>query len=283
MTARRRRTARPAVRRYVVTPRDRVILHAVGRMGQATSDQLRRLFFGDPSTAVRRCAKLVALRLLDVHACHQSSPNIYTISGKGLVFLREGDADASEFHRSRVGQNPDLHLRWLNDLRVEFVLAARSHKDVQLESFHADLDLRRAAGTRPPSYVPDALVELTTPAGPLVLVLEIDTGTEGLSIFARKVAATVALWRSGHKCWGAPAGSWRPVVFVPTSNRARGLARAIIETGGGGFWLVAEFGRVRDVGAFGPAFATADDVAGTPRSHAIEYRGALAPFARRPW
>lgn len=45
MNARRSRIERPAARRYEVMPRDVEILHAVGRMAQATTGQLRHLFF----------------------------------------------------------------------------------------------------------------------------------------------------------------------------------------------------------------------------------------------
>lgn len=171
----------------------------------------------------------------------------------------------------------DAHLRLLNDLRVELVLAARARRDVQLVSFHGDLDLRRAAGNAPPSYIPDAIAELVTPGGRLSLVIEIDAGTESRSVFARKVTETLAIWRDGAKCWGAAPGTWTPSVFVLTSGRARGLARAIVDAGGGALWLVAEFGRLREVGAFGPIFATADEVVAVPRGQTIPYRGALAP------
>jgi hypothetical protein len=258
-----------------LTDRDRAILHAVGRMAQATTDQLCRLFFSEVSTASRRLAKLVAASLLDVHVCDPSAPNVYTVSPRGLRLLTASGADALELHRSRVGRHLDEHLRAINDVRVEFVLAARRHSALQVDAFHADLDLRRAAGTQIPAFLPDAVVELSLAWGHLALVLEVDTGSEGASVFAGKVDATVSLWRANGKCWGAAPGSWRPAVFVPTENRARALAKAIVEHGGGPLWLMAEAPRVRQAGMVGAVFATAEAVAATPRQRTLSYVGSL--------
>lgn len=281
MKTRRPRSTRPAAKGYLVTMRDKEIVYAVARMAQATTDQLCRLFFTEPSTASRRLAKLVALRLLDVKVCAQSDPNIYVIGSKGVDVLQVDDeVDEAEVHRGRVGRHLDLHLRFLNDVRVEFVVGARERHDVVVEKFRSDLDLRRAAGSPSPPYIPDAIVELKLPGGRLVLVVEIDTGTEGRGVFATKAQWTVNAWNSGTRVWGAEPGIWRPVVFVPSTGRAKALARAIQEVGGGDLWLVAEFDRLAEVGVFGPLFATATDVAATPRRSPVTYRAALAPSPR---
>ena len=106
---------------------------------------------------------------------------------------------------------------------------------------------------------------------------EADTGTEGLGAFSPKVDATMALWNAGERCWGAAPGTWIPAVFAPSAGRAKSLAKAIVERGGGDLWFVAETARVREVGFFGPVFATAAEVAATARGDAIAYRGALMP------
>lgn len=272
---RRRRIERPGAGRHQVTRRDQEIAYAVGRMAQATTDQLRRLYFSERSTASRRLAKLVGLRVLDVHVCGQTDPNVYTLAPAGVALLRERGVDPCLLHKSRVGRHLDLHLAALNDLRVELVLASRGRDDVTIEAFHSDLDLRRAAGGAPPAYVPDAIVELVVAVTPFALVVEVDAGTENPSVFAGKVATTVGLWRAGGSCWGAAPGTWRPAVFVATSARARSLARVIVTEGGGTFWLVAEFDRVRADGMLGPVFATADEVARTPRNAVLPYEGSI--------
>jgi hypothetical protein len=175
-----------------------------------------------------------------------------------------------------VSRALDLHLKLLNDLRVEVVCAARERSDVELVSFLADLDLRRLSGTSQQPYIPDAIFELKTDAGSLVVVAEIDTGTETLSTFRTKVNHTMELARTRRACWGAEPGSWWPLVLVPSAGRARTLARAITEADGGEFWLVTEFDRLREVGAFGPLLAFASAVAATPSKEPIAYQGALA-------
>jgi hypothetical protein len=277
VTLRRSRSARPTARGYQVTLRDLEIIFAVGRMGQATSDQLLRLFFRDRSTSARRLAKLVALRFLDVHVEHVNQPNIHTLGSRAARLLAAHGFPAAALHRSRITKGLDQHLRMLNDVRVELVLGARARDDLRLEAFHADLDLRRAAGTSQPSYIPDAVVELNIGGTPLVLMLEIDTGTEGLKAFTTKVTTTVRLWRGMTKCWGAPSGGWRPLVFAPSRTRARALARSIVDAGGGDLWLVSEFSVALERGMLGPIFATAVEAAATPRGLPIVYRGALAP------
>lgn len=275
MTLRRSRRERPPPRAYRLMARDMEILAAVGRLAQATADQLCRLFFGDASTGYRRLAKLVALRLLDVTVCHQNAPNVYTLSRAGLDLLVERGFDAKRLHRSRVGRLLDSHLRRLNDVRIELIVGLRSGDSATLHTFHSDLDLRRAAGTTTPAYIPDGIAELETSAGPLALIIEIDTGTEGITAFTPKVEATVELWRAGKHCWGAAPGQWRPSVFVPSPSRARALARAIAALEAGTLWLLAEFEIFRARGARGPVFASADEVAATPARVAIAYRGAL--------
>jgi hypothetical protein len=275
MKARRSRTARPTCRRYRLMPRDTEILFAVGRMAQSTSDQLCRLFFGDRSTGYRRLAKLVALRLLKVSVYHQDEPNVYSLRPEAINLLVESGMERQALYLSRVKRHLDVHLKCLNDVRLELVLAARTQNDMKLESFHSDLDLRRMSGIVAPAYIPDAIAELQLVSGPLALIIEIDLGSEGLSVFASKIEATVILWRREKRCWGAAAGRWRPVVFVPSTVRARALARTIVELGGGALWLLAEFKRLREQGAFGPIFASATDIAATPSGARVMYRGAL--------
>lgn len=246
-------------------------------MGQATSEQLRRLFFGDPSTATRRLAKLAALKLLDVYAPTLAAPNVYTLGTHGRTFLAENGRRVDHVHRARIRRDIDAHLRLLNEFRVELVLGSRRRRDVALRAFHADLDLRRAAGSNVPNYIPDAIVELSVGSAPLILLVEVDLGTEGSSEFSSKVQTTVELWQAGEACWGAKPGTWRPVALTVTSTRARALARCIVAGGGDQLWLLGEFDVLRERGAFGPFLATAEVVAATPRAGEISYQGALAP------
>src|SRR5690606_38586356 len=248
---RRSRVVRPESRRLNLTARDLDLLYGIGRMGQATSHQLRRLFFGDQITALRRLAKLLSARRVEVSVVAQDGPHVYTLGNAATAALRSAGFSTEQLHRVRPRYAVDLHLQTINDVRVEFVVGARARPDVELVGFLADLDLRRLGGSPPPAYVPDAIVTLSLPRGTLVLVVEVDLSTEGVTVFNLKVTATVELWRRGAPCWGAAPGTWRPVVFVPDGTRARALARGIHQAGGGELWLVSELGLLRERGAFG--------------------------------
>lgn len=274
---RRSRTTRPSPGRYKITDRDLELLFAVGRMGFATSHQLNRLFFGDQSTALRRLSKLVAMKLLNVAVVSQDQPNAYTLGSGAAAVLGTAGFPKTELHKTKVGKQIDSHLQAINDLRIEFVLATREPTMLEVQSFLSDLDLRRRTGSQTPVYLPDALITLRTSTSEVVLVVEVDLGTEGIAVFQSKVDTTVALWTAGHSCWGAPPGMWRPVVFVPSDTRARSIARGIVDAKGGDLWLVAELDVIRRCGALGKVFATASEVAGTPRTGPIQYQGSLAP------
>ncbi|MFO0645847.1 MAG: replication-relaxation family protein [Polyangiales bacterium] len=96
---RRSRSSRPARGLFYLTDRDYEILYAVGRMKVATTAQLRALFFnGGMTTAVRRLAKLYAMRLLAVHTFSVNDTNYYTLTRRGreVVLAREDGGGENE-------------------------------------------------------------------------------------------------------------------------------------------------------------------------------------------
>lgn len=278
MTARRSRSVRPAKRSVRLVARDFDILEAVGRMGLTTTDQIARLFFddsADTSTASRRLSELASVHLLNVHVTRLDEPNAYTLSAAAIELLAEHDVEIEALHRSKVGRSLDLHLRAINDLRVQFSLAERAGF-LRVEAFHSDLDLRRAVrGTMPP-YVPDAIVELAVgDEDVLALFAEIDTATESVATFAAKVRVTVNAAAADVETWGFTSGSWIPIAIAPTPGRVRSLARAIVREGGGDLWFLSEFTVLRERGAAGSFLVRARDAAEVPRGEGIPYRGRL--------
>lgn len=240
-SSRRRRAERPAARPSELTDRDRRLLRAVGRMKVATTGQVAVLFFNGPRPASRRLAKLLALRLLDVHVPSLATPNLYTLSKLGSTWLAEQGVDESELHVGAVpGRAHDLaHLTAINDVRVALILSARRHPGVSITLFESDHDLRRLAGTKVPAYLPDALVELATGSAVRRFVLEVDLGTESAAFFTRTKAVPVnALARASAACWGLP-WPWRPVLVAHSTRRLQGLAKAMTSAGAGGAWLGA--------------------------------------------
>lgn len=277
MTARRSRAEPPEKRGIRVMARDLDILAAVGRMGCATTEHITRLFFGDPSTASRRLAKLVAARLLTVHLGRLDEPNGYVLTKHAVQVLEAHDVEGVALHRTKVGRQLDPHLRALNDVRVEFTLAER-RGHFRVEAFHSDLDLRRAVEGRVPSYLPDAIIELVQHDGErLALFVEIDLGTESTATFASKVRVTVDADDQGGELWGLAPGTWFPIAIAPRAGRVRALSRAIVAAGGGDLWFVSEFARLRSEGAGGAFLARPVDAESTKRGDMIPYVGRLVP------
>lgn len=255
---RRSRTTRPPRRDYRLTARDLQILRAVGRLVYASTELLRQLFFGDASTCSRRLAKLVALLHLAVRAPRIDGPNVFRLTQRGLDLLVREGFPAEELHLGRRQQHDHLrHTLLGNDLRVRLVTAVRADARFTIERLLSDADLRRLAATdgASPSYIPDLLARLATPHGPIGLVVEADTGSENVSYFLEhKVRPLQALRLARKPVWGL--SPWRPIVLVPDARRLRSLARAIVDAGGGDFWLGTTLDVLRERSALGEAFAT---------------------------
>lgn len=269
---RRSRDERPKSGKYRVTERDLEILRAVGRMKVATTEQLRRLFFADPSTASRRLAKLVALRLLSVSVADLNRPNLYVLSETGHDLVVDAGYEPNELHVARPVPRIDPHLLALNDLRLALTLAARSRSGVAVTRFVADHDLRRADGTS--AYIPDALVVIEEDgAAPVHLVVEVDLGGERAAQFAPKIETTVALARAGRAVWGLTP-PWRPLLLAPSPTRLRTLCVQIVRAGGGELWIAGLLDAVL-VDPLGPVLATASMLAATPSGAALSFPGRL--------
>ncbi len=269
---RRSRDERPVKGKYRVTERDLDILRAVGRMKVATTEQLRKLFFADPSTASRRLSKLSAMRLLTATVADLNRPNLYVLTEAGRDLLVEVGVEAEDLHVARPVPRIDPHLTALNDLRLALTIASRSRSGVEVTRFVADHDLRRVDGTSP--YIPDALVVIEVEGAAAVrLVVEIDRGGERAAQFAPKIETTVALARAGRAVWGL-AAPWRPVLLVPTASRLRTLASGIVRGGGGELWIGGLIDMVV-ADPFGPIFATASMIEKTPAGITLNFPGRL--------
>jgi DNA-binding MarR family transcriptional regulator len=269
---RRSRDERPEAGKFRVTERDQDLLRAVGRMKVASTEQLRKLFFADPSTASRRLSKLTALRLLTATVADLNRPNLYVLTEKGRDLLVELGIESADLHVARPVPRIDPHLMALNDLRLALTLASRSRSGVAVTRFVADHDLRRVDGTSP--YIPDVLIEIEEEgAAPVHLVAEIDLGGERAAQFAPKIETTVTLARSGRAVWGL-TWPWRPVVLVQTPSRLRTLAQAIVRGGGGELWIGGLLDRVL-ADPFGSVFATASMVEKTPAGSELTFPGRL--------
>lgn len=272
---RRARDARPAKATARLTPRDGELLTFLGRCRAAPTDLLAAVFFGDRSTASRRLAKLLALRLVRVCVPALNAPNWYSLSSRGVAWLTARGVDEASLFEARFSVGESLeHLRRINELRAAFVVECRDRPQVSLELFLADHDLRRLAGPSTPAYVPDAIVRLRTAGGVPGYALEVDLGHETATrIAVTKGRATRAIVEAGQPLWGV--SPWRPVFVAPSAARLRSVARALDAEGVAPLWLCSEFSRLAEVGVLGEAYLTAAQVVATPRASALLYASSL--------
>lgn len=154
-----------------LTDRDRLVLEALGRFRIARTTDLVLTGFRDvhPMTASMRLRRLYDAGFLDVHAGHIGTENVYRLGP---------NADAW-----RVGRIPRGNLEHhLGVVRAWTTLAAGSPaRGLEVELARPDWELRgEVAGAE---LVPDLFMVL----GGVGLAVELDCGTEPLSVIARKL------------------------------------------------------------------------------------------------
>jgi len=260
---RRSRDARPEPKAFRLGERDIRIMQGLARMKLARTTMLQRLYFGDRSTASRRLAKLVALKLANVFVPHLNSENVYGLSERGRVVLLERGVDDNEIHVGRSIRRADLeHLLAINEVRVALVRGCRG-SNITIDFFRSDSDLRRLAGLTPPSYLPDALVRLRSGSVTTGLVIEVDTGSEGSRYFlSRKVEPLASIAASSGDVWGLRP--WRPILVTLTTGRLRRLAGVLATHGGSQIWLGTTVELLNRLGPTGLVAVTLSEAANAP-------------------
>ncbi|MEW5852421.1 MAG: replication-relaxation family protein [Myxococcota bacterium] len=211
----------------VLTERDLELLYAVGRMRAAITSQLC-VYFGDRSVASRRLRALFAAKLLHVTVPALNGENVYVLTKRGGDALLDAGFETADLH---VGPPPsrdaDLrHLLEINWVRVAVLRAVKRMGSATVTLFRADLDLRRALGVGRATILPDALVEVVVPAGPIRLVVEVDLGTETGRVLAAKAAAIRDILIQGAPCYDL-AAPWTPLLLAPSERRLQSLAVAL--------------------------------------------------------
>ncbi len=279
---RRRRSERPSRRVGRLTDRDLAILEFVGRCRAVQTPIIAEFYFGDPSTASRRLARLVGAGMLRVHVEHLNAANWYTISERALEVLVAEDVAEESLFTGRLPSAETLeHLERLNEFRAALTLACRDEaRGVSLRAFMADHDLRRLSGTNTPDLVPDAIVQVARKDSPTVgLAVEIDLAHYSPRIVAeRKGRVTLALRKAHAPLWGLPDG-WRPLFLAPSVARLRSVARALVEEGAGDLWWGATFDLVAERGPLGSAYASMAEIAAAPKGEPVPFVRSVLPAA----
>lgn len=279
--ARRRRSEKPTKRAGVLTARDFEVLTFVGRSRVASTEAIARAYFSDRSTASRRLGRLLGAGLLRVHVETLNVSNLYTLTERAADLLVAEGVDEEALHVGRFPKREALdHLRYLAELRAAFLVGVQERRDIALDVFLADHDLRRLAGEKVPSYVPDALVKLATPSGPVGLLIEFDCGHQTAKLIAEtKGRATRLAAEARAPLWGLTP--WRAVFIAPSAARLRSVARSLVDEGAGPLWLGTHVERLAEVGVFGGAYGSLPTIAATARGAELPLDETIAPLARQ--
>jgi hypothetical protein len=221
--------------------RDVDILLALAKMRILRTSDLSRLFFGAKGTCQKRLRKLYDAGLARAVVTDLAAENRYALTklGHDLLVGALGDADMPPFRPApRIDGRSIEHLDLLNGYRIAVALGAAEH-GLELRTFLPDWDLR--AKDPHATLVPDAIVALARssgaagPAGPsgqIVYALEVDTGTEAVSIVRRKFERYRERHALGQTLFGfCPSAV---LVLTATERRARTLARQVDQLGSGG-------------------------------------------------
>jgi hypothetical protein len=212
--------------------RDVDILLALAKMRLLRTSDLTALYFQASGTAQKRLRKLFDTGLVRAVVTDLAAENRYALTAVGHAFLVEA-ADGAEVPpfrpAPRVDRRSVAHLDLLNQYRIALARGCAA-PGVELRSFTPEWELRAAEPRA--ELMPDAGVVLARGARKITIALEIDVGTEPPRLVVKKIERYQAAAVMRRAVCGLV--NPMPLLVVMTARRARSLARAIGEAGGGG-------------------------------------------------
>lgn len=195
MTAPARRQLRHRRRQGVavrLTERDEAVLHALARFRLArTSDLVTYAFAGvRRDTAAVRLRRLFDGRFLSILPPAQGKENVYRLGPAGKVYLGEQGVTAGRVPRGGL----EHHLAI-----VETWVAVAGVDNLELERALPDWELREQFSATELHVVPDLFVLVRADGHRFAVAVEVDRGTESLSVLNRKL-------ENYRTLWGQPVG-----------------------------------------------------------------------------
>ena len=220
-----------------LTERDELVLEALVRFRLArTSDLARTAFPGvRPTTCSLRLRRLFDAGYVDVRPGDRSEENVYSLGPLGLRWAEAEGLAVGRIPRGSIEHHLGIVRAW-SALAAEL---GRLH-GVELELARADWDLREEFGVQGLAVVPDLLLVLGARSGSVAVAVEVDLGTEGLSVFRAKVGAYAALADRRAGLFGYR--DFTLAVAVGPAGRLPGVRRVLASawTGKGTAWLLEE-------------------------------------------
>lgn len=219
----RRRAVRRGGRVVVLTARDLDIMTLLGLTGYVGSHQVAREFFQTTDRARERLRQLYDAGYLTVTLQDSTKPNLLSLSRQGLKVLDEERPELTGRVRlaGAIRLSGVAHHLAIVDARL-YVAALGSIQGTPLLRWgNAGSDLGRERGLTRFHLEPDGLAELGSDQEVFTIALEVDRGTEPLSVLRRKCERYV-----GVALEGQVSGLW--LIVAASELRAQSLA-ALLE------------------------------------------------------
>jgi predicted transcriptional regulator len=254
--SRRERVPKRGVR---LRDRDVEILLAIAKMRLVRTTEITRLFFEAKGTAQKRLRKLFDAGLVRAVVTDLASENRFAITRLGHALLDEAlDSDDVPAFRPppKVEGRAVVHLDLLNAYRVGLAVGAATH-GVEVVSFRPDWELRASAPNA--SLVPDALVSIDARGKTLGLALEVDAGTEALSVVRRKLLRYAEIHARNSLLFGMQVDML--VFLVEGRRRARSMAKLLSGSGAARMVFIGVPPLVMETGGFVSGVSTPEGLA----------------------
>jgi hypothetical protein len=171
----------------VLTERDSAVLNALSRFRLArTSDLLSYAFAGvRRDTAAVRLRRLFDSRLLAVLPPTQGVENVYRLGPAGKAWLAEEGVPGGRVPRGGHEHHLAIVQTWVTLARLD---------GLELERALPDWEIREQFGVAELQVVPDLLLVARAGEHRHAVAVEVDRGTESLTVLNRKLEAYRSLW-----------------------------------------------------------------------------------------
>jgi hypothetical protein len=220
------RTQRGRRRAAAVSERDLSTLEFLAAARYATAPQAA-LAIGMPVDRARRVLRrLFSGRLTDVRLVAAAQPSLHSLSREGAALLQR------ERQGSPARLRPPAAIR-LADVQRHLLLTDLRLWAAELLSSRGTPMLRWSAGSTPDrrhglaGLEPDALIEMSTPAGSAVIAVEADAGAASSDSVLRRIGRYAAVAAAGKvdALWIASSGNRTRVLAIERRIEEAGLSR----------------------------------------------------------
>jgi hypothetical protein len=215
----------------VLQPRDRNLIAQLATLRFVDREQAARI--SPFHSASRAKARLLAL----ARAGYLERTFAGTIAGgRKAIYSLPGTTKRRRRPRGLASPRTDLFLEHqlaLNDVILSFAhpwVAADAPATMRWERFKTPL-------SREAPIIPDAYTEITSSGGGRGVFVEVDLGTESLSVWDRKVRAYLAFARSGlfPRRFGVP--TFGVLIVAASAERVRAIRSVVARHTDRLFWL----------------------------------------------